>query len=618
VTERPRLRATLLRAWRGLRRRTRRGELRFVLGRRYSLELPASSHDARRARRILSFLLAENLVSRRDVQAPRPASMRALRRVHDDAYLESLQESASLLPVLGYELPEEQQDEFLYSSREIVGGTVLASRLALAARGAVVNLGGGFHHARSDRGQGFCVFNDVAVAVAKRRAQGFREPVLVIDLDLHDGDGTREIFADDPGVHTFSIHNRHLGPLEAEASTSIELGADVGDELYLATLRERLPDLLRSVRPGMVFYLAGCDPAADDALGDWRISAAGLLERDRFVMEQIRTLAGPVPTVVLLGGGYGQEAWRYSARFLASLLGHPEPEPPATSQLALAHYRRISGMLRTSELTAEPTDADLGLTDADLLPVSYSSPRPTRFLEYYSRHGVELALERYGVFDRLRKKGYDDLALEFELDDPSGQSLRLRTRGRPRETLAELKVRRERRLYSGMELLAVEWLLLQNPGADRAPSRTRLPGQKHPGLGMLREVSALLILICERLGLDGLLIVPSHYHIAALVAGQGRFVDPRDRARFAALRDALSGTRLVEAAHAIEEGRVVDEESGEPFRWNPAPMVVPVSQRLKARLEAECAAEPEPEARISYRLLAGTGEGPSASQTAFP
>jgi acetoin utilization deacetylase AcuC-like enzyme len=585
--------------------------VRFVVGRRYGLELPSSSHDARRSGRILSYLLAEGLVSRRDVQAPRPVSMRALRRVHDDAYLESLQETSSLMPILGYTLPEEQHDEFLYSYREIVGGTVQASRLALANRGVVVNLGGGFHHARSDRGQGFCVFNDVAVAVAKQREQGFRDPVLVIDLDLHDGDGTREIFANDPSVHTFSIHNRHLGPVEAQASTSIELGSGVGDELYLRTLRERLPDLLRAVRPGMVFYLAGCDPADDDALGDWRISAKALLERDRLVMEQIRGASGPVPTVVLLAGGYGQEAWRYSARFFAALLGHPEPEPPPTSQLALAHFRRISSMLRTSELTAEPADAELSLTEDDLLPTSYSSAKSTRFLEYYSLHGVELALERYGVFDRLRKKGYDDLTLEFELDDPSGQSLRVRTRGNRSESLAELKVRRERRLFAGLELLAVEWLLLQDPRAVANRGRVALPGQEHPGLGMLREVSALLILICERLGLDGLLIVPSHYHIAALTTGHCRFVDPTDEARFEALREALAGTRLAEASRAIEEGRVVDRESGEPFRWKPAPMVLPFSDRLKAALEARrSAAEAPPRGKaLAYRLLAAEDRG---------
>lgn len=604
-------RNALSRAWRGLRSWSRRAEARFVIGRRYGVELPNSAHDARRAKRILSFLLAESLVARRDVHNPRPASMRALRRVHDDAYLESLQDTSALLPILGYTLPEDQHDEFLYSYREIVGGTVMASRLALANGGIAVNLGGGFHHARSDRGQGFCVFNDIAVAVAKRRLLGFQQPVLIIDLDLHDGDGTREIFAADPSVHTFSIHNRHLGPLEAQESTSIALGSGVGDDVYLGTLRERLPGLLRSFQPGMVFYLAGCDPADDDALGDWRISPAGLRERDRVVVEQVRGIPGRVPLVVLLAGGYGQESWRHSARFFAGLLGHPALEPPATSQLALAHYRRISAMLRAPELTADPAGAELSLTEADLLPTSYAIPRSTRFLEYYSRHGIELALERYGIFDRLRKKGYEDLTLEFELNDSSGQSVRLRTSDSPAESIAELKVSRNRRVYAGMELLAIEWLLLQNPRAVVSSPRNRLPGQKHPGLGMLREVSALLILICERLGLDGLLIVPSHYHVAALSAAHCRFVDPDDEARFEALREALAGIRLVDAARALEEERVVERETGEPFRWQPVRMVLPVSDRLKKLLGSErpAAAPESADRRFAYRLLPEIGPG---------
>jgi len=610
-------RTQMLRAWRGIRLWTRRAEVRFVLGRNYGLELPQSTYDARRPRRIVSFLLAESLVARREVHAPPPVSMRALRRVHDDAYLESLQDTASLLPVLGYTLPVDLHDEFLSSHREIAGGTLLASRLALAGRCVVVNLGGGFHHARSDRGQGFCVFNDVAAAVAKRRALGFRGPVLVIDLDLHDGDGTREIFAADPSVHTFSIHNRHLGPVEAVESTSIELGPGVDDELYLDTLRDRLPPVLRSFRPALVFYLAGSDPAADDALGDWRISPAGMLRRDRLVIDQLRQIVGPVPTVVLLAGGYGQEAWRYSARFFASLLGHPELEPPATSHLALAHYRRISGMLRASELTVDPSGSELSLTEADLIAASNAPPRSARFLEYYSRHGIELALERYGIFDRLRKKGYEELALDFELDDPSGQILRLRTTGAAPESVAELKVRRERRFFPGMELLAIEWLLLQSPRAGAGSGRNLLPGQRHPGLGMLREVVALLILVCERLKLDGLLAVPSHYHIAALSAGHFRFVDPVDEARFLALRETLAGMRLAEAAVAFDEGRVVDRDGGGRVDWEPVPMVLPVSARLKELLDAaRPAGEADETARcFAYRLLpaaAAGADGPSS------
>src|SRR6185295_17476200 len=127
---------------------------------------------------------------------------------------------------------------------------------------------------------------DVAVAIAELRARGFAAPVLVVDLDLHDGDGTRSIFAEDPTVHTFLVHNLSTPDergLRAVASTSIELQGEVEDAEYLAAVREHLPPLFPSFRPELVFYVAGSDPAADDRIGNWKITAAGMLERDLFV-----------------------------------------------------------------------------------------------------------------------------------------------------------------------------------------------------------------------------------------------------------------------------------------------------------------------------------------------
>src|SRR5690606_30822850 len=123
------------------------------------------------------------------------------------------------------------------------------------------------------------------------RARQYRDPILVVDLDLHDGNGTRAAFLDDPAVHTYSIHNAPWDDATGVASTSIALGTDVGDAEYLETLRRTLPPIIRSHRPGLVFYIAGCDPATDDALGDWRISAEGMLARDRFVIETLRESA---------------------------------------------------------------------------------------------------------------------------------------------------------------------------------------------------------------------------------------------------------------------------------------------------------------------------------------
>src|SRR5947209_4095255 len=142
-------------------------------------------------------------------------------------------------------------------------------RLALAQRGIAVNLGGGLHHAFRDRGERFCAVNDVAVVIAEARAGGFAGQILVVDLDLHDGDGTRTILAGDPAVHILSIHNLTTAPVAGNASV-LELGGEVEDEAYLAAVDARLPALVGRVSPALAIYLAGCDPAADDAIGNWR------------------------------------------------------------------------------------------------------------------------------------------------------------------------------------------------------------------------------------------------------------------------------------------------------------------------------------------------------------
>jgi acetoin utilization deacetylase AcuC-like enzyme len=570
------------RAWRRLRYGPwGRPTIRVVHGRNYGVALPDGAFDPLRGQRILSFLLAERLVRRRHVhRVPRPVSMRLLRRVHSESYLESLSVPEALTAILGFEISDEQHDRFLLAQREQVGGTVLASRLASERAAVVANLGGGFHHALAARGAGFCAFNDVAVAIAERRAAGFDGPVLVVDLDLHDGDGTRRIFAADDTVHTFSIHNRHLAGLEAVASTSVALGDDVDDATYLDAVRRHLDRVLRGFRPALVFYLAGCDPALDDRLGNWRISGEALLARDRFVVDRLRGSSPPVPLVILLAGGYGHEAWRYSARFLASLCAAGRTvEPPPTDRLPLERYRRVSRSLSAAELTREPS-ASWELTEADVEP-GRTGPR---FLGFYSRHGIEAALERTGFLDELRRRGHASLRVELRADSPREQTLVVRSEGSGEESLVELRAHRDSRTVPGMHLLWLDWLLLQNPAARFTAERPRLPGQRHPGLGLLREMSAMLVVICERLGLDGIAFVPSHYHIAAQAHSHFRFLDPEAQARFEKLRQALAGTKLVAAIRALEEGRVRNRTDGTPFLWVPSPMLVAVSPRLRERL----------------------------------
>ncbi|MBV8201848.1 MAG: hypothetical protein JOZ15_14590, partial [Acidobacteria bacterium] len=606
----PSLLARLRRGRRRLGRWLHRPYLHLVYSERYRLDLPGN--DPLRGDRILAALGGAGLLDARAVHRASPAPFRELRRVHTDVYLDSLVRSAALLSVFGLELPEHAAERALAGQRAMVGGTQLASRLALTSGRLAANLGGGLHHAFAGKGERFCIFNDVAVAIAGLRAEGFAAPILVVDLDLHDDDGTRSIFAGDPTVHTFSIHNRTTCEMPAVAATAIEMGADVGDDAYLETLRERLPEAFAAARPELVYYLAGCDPAADDAIGNWRISAAGMLQRDRLVIDLARRRERPVPVVIVLAGGYGREAWRYSARFLSSLRpGGHAIEPPTTAEVTLTRYRQLArepaSRARTSPAaTAEPffatpaktaaakgaataaaAAADWELSAEDLLPDLGGPQRPSRLLGACSRQQLELTLERAGLLERLRQLGFPNPAVTLDLEHPGGEAVRVHGDPEGGELLAEVRLRIDRRSAPGLALLRIEWLLLQNPREAFTPARPRLPGQEHPGLGMLRDVIALLIVACERLQLDGVLWVPAHYHTAAQGRRTSRFLHATDEGLFRTLERALAGLPLPQAAFAVERGRVVDGATGLPFAWHPMQVVVPASDRLRRQLDGE-------------------------------
>ena len=569
----------------------RRPSLELVYSERYQLDLPGN--DPQRGERILSALDGAGLLDPRAVHRAELAPFRELRRVHTDAYLDSLSRPDGLLEVFGLELPEYAAESAMAGQRAMVGGTRLASDLALASGGLAANLGGGLHHAFAGKGERFCIFNDVAVAIAGLRAEGFAEPILVVDLDLHDDDGTRSIFAGDRSVHTFSVHNRTTSDVRGDTATVVELGANVDDATYLDAVGRLLPPAFAAARPALVYYLAGCDPAADDAIGDWRISPAGMLRRDRLVIELARRRERRVPVVILLAGGYGQHAWRYSARFLSSLRpGGQAIEPPTTAEATLRRYRRLAGEPRAGERSTPagrqpPGDADWELSVEDLLPNLGGPQRPRRLLGACSRQQLELMLERTGLLERLRQLGFPRPAIEFDLEHAGGETVRVFAGPERDELLAELRLSIDRRGAPGLAMLRIEWLLLQNPREAFTPARSRLPGQERPGLGMLRDVVALLVVACERLQLDGVLWVPAHFHTAAQGRRAGSFLHPEDEGTFRALERAVAGLPLPAAAFAVEQGRVIDEATGAPFAWHPMPVVVPVSDRLRQQLAGD-------------------------------
>ena len=190
-------------------------------------------------------------------------------------------------------------------SRRSAGATLAACRSALD-RGLGVNLAGGTHHAHRAHGEGFCVFNDAAVAARAMQAEGLARRVLVVDLDVHQGDGTAAIFLGDATVTTLSVHGRQNFPFRKMASAiDVELDDGTTDDVYLATLATVLPRAIDRARPDLAIYLAGADPFEGDRLGRLALSKAGLADRDRMVLDRLAALG--IPVAIAMAGGYAED-----------------------------------------------------------------------------------------------------------------------------------------------------------------------------------------------------------------------------------------------------------------------------------------------------------------------
>jgi acetoin utilization deacetylase AcuC-like enzyme len=184
------------------------------------------------------------------------------------------------------------------------GGSILAGRRALA-EGVAANIGGGFHHAFPEHGEGFCVLNDVAIAIRTLQREGAIRQAMTVDLDVHHGNGTAFIFARDSSVCTFSMHQERNYPLEKPPSDfDIHLPDGCEDDSYLHLLRQSLHHALSSFAPDLIFYLAGADPYREDQLGGLSLTKAGLLERDGVVLAFARERR--IPVAITLAGGYAR------------------------------------------------------------------------------------------------------------------------------------------------------------------------------------------------------------------------------------------------------------------------------------------------------------------------
>jgi acetoin utilization deacetylase AcuC-like enzyme len=290
---------------------------------RYPLPLPKGHRfPAAKYALLRDRVIADGVAPASRVRDPDAASDELLRLVHTAPYVERITRG-TLDATAERRLGFPWSAALVERSRRTVGGTVAAARHALA-HGVAMNLAGGTHHAFPDHGEGFCVFNDVAITIRLLQREGLIRRAAVIDLDVHQGNGTHAVFTGDRSVFTFSMHGAHNYPFRPmpDAATlaedesrwgyavrvpgtlDIELPDGTADAEYLQRLEAALPRVLHEAQPDVVFFLAGADPHEGDRLGRMKLSFAGLERRDAVVLQACREVG--LPVVVTIAGGYGR------------------------------------------------------------------------------------------------------------------------------------------------------------------------------------------------------------------------------------------------------------------------------------------------------------------------
>lgn len=544
-----------------LRRWFRRSEFRVWFDPAYRLPITglegALRLEPRRADFVAWTLAELGVVDARELRRPARISYGDLARVHTPELLASISEPETLARVFGVDTWDVPVEEVLHTMRVAAGGTLEATRAVLIHGGDAVNLLGGFHHAHPDRAHGLCLLNDVAVAIAVARAEGFDGTCVVIDLDAHPPDGTAACLVDDDKTLILSISGSDWG--DVEGVDRIVLAPGTGDDPYLAaldTLLERAPEA------DLAFVVAGGDVLEGDHMGALSMTRAGVRARDQRV---IRHLAG-VPTVWLPGGGYHPDAWRVLADTVTAVaLGAHQEVSPEFEPLSRA-FDRIYSTLDPERLGAGELQLDL----SDIYgALGFGELVEPRLLGAYTSEGLEYGLHAYGVLPHYERLGYGDFRVEI-LDHPPFSRGLLHGHAEGREhRLAEVELGRDE--LDGKPVLFVNWATLRHPLGSFTGTRPRLPGQEQPGPGLAQELREVLRRVAQRLDLQGVSLHPSWYHVAYVSRRVYHFVQADRQGRFEALGRDLGDTDLLALTHAVADGRVL--MNGEPYAWEPDPMV---------------------------------------------
>ncbi|MFH1848276.1 MAG: histone deacetylase [Candidatus Omnitrophota bacterium] len=295
---------------------------RAVYADAYLVDIGAHVFPTEKYNMVRDLLIEKEDFKKGDFIQPEPAGDEDILLVHHKAYLQRLKSGTlSMAEIARLELPYSK--ELVFASLLCVKGSIMAARYALKDR-VGIHIGGGFHHAFPECGEGFCVFNDIAIAIKRLQKEGAVKKAMVIDCDLHQGNGTAFIFKGDKTVFTFSIHQENNYPMPKPPSDlDIGLPDGAGDDEYLDELKANVPKIIDAFKPDLIFYVAGADPYKNDQIGGLNLSISGLKQRDEIIFDGASGKFN-IPVCVVLAGGYA----------------------PDTNDTARIHYNSISAGLK--------------------------------------------------------------------------------------------------------------------------------------------------------------------------------------------------------------------------------------------------------------------------------
>ena len=572
--------------------------------------------EPRRADYAIWWLRECGAVPPRAVHAPRRITYDDLARVHTPELLESLGRPEAIAHIFAVDASDVPVDEVMTTIRLACGATLAAARETLRTKDPALNLLGGFHHAAPGAAGGFCPVNDVAVAVAAVRGEGFSGRVAVLDLDAHPPDGIAACLARDPSAGSARSPARTGARSRTWTRRSCRRAPATRSTSALAALLGGCR--ARSSRSSS--RAATCSPA---------IASGSSASRSRAHARRPprRDGARGGPPCGCPAAATPDHSWRVLAGTgMALAAGSASPSRPTTTRSARgsrccpASCRRVD-LTESGELTADDLEEALGMR-----------PRRQRLLlGFYTASGMEHALYRYGIFEQLERIGYRQFRVTF---DSCGLGERVRVYGEAEaqeHLLVELVL--ERRRVLGVEVLYVHWLSLRNPRAQFSDRRPRLPGQEVPGLGLAREAGTMLARMAVRLGLGGVVFRPGALPHRLRGPPRVRVRRPRAAGRFEALVRDLANVPLLEATIAVAEGRV--RMDGEPYTWeademaywlreSPADAGEVERERERVRftlVDALAAAAPEatlPGAAVTPRAAGGPRPRASALRRVVP